>query len=381
MPRRILRPRSVRASLTFLVAGLVAGLGACAATPPPPPARTVAVAPPAAPVADEDRPENPSPAWIVADWSVTPRALRSRLLVEVRRAEAWSRSCSARHQRLASAVSTRRSAIDASLARVDAMTNPYDALVEFRAVFDDARWAEGLGMDPWERARFGDPLDAYVAGRLVAWERTRSPKLVGAVAVRPLGRSSFAFGSSALSEAMYCRHARDAGVPGIAAFVVAPELRRLMRAPFEDSPPEGPPLSDPSPFTVTSPTYFVEGIVQSVSSTPTGTTARLLHRYQFIERRPPCYPAPCQGMDCGMGPHPMICNDVTVTKQDVFDVVFAALPTGVTLQKGDSLSLQAEEDPDVSRATFHAVILDWVDRGVGGTRVWSLDRPSAPPPR
>jgi hypothetical protein len=366
--------RAMRLAFPLLLVPVLA----CAQAAPTP-ATPVVVPAVAAPIADEDRDVNPMPEWIVADWTKLDRATRARLLGEARRANAWATTCRARHERIARAAQARRAMLDESAFRAAALTNPYEAFVLFRRAVDDVGWAKELDLDPWERGRFGDPLDALGALHLVTWERDRSPPMVDGAGTEPLARTTFAWGSGIPSEGTHCGHARDVGVPGILPFVFAPELRRMLRPPFDGTPVDEP-LTPASPFVAGPSTFTVEGVVQSIGANGGVVVVHVVNRHQVVEQRPPCHIGSCDGIDCGKSTRPQICTEVTVWKQDVFDVAFTELPPGLVPQKGDALAVRTVENPAAVRGTLHAVILRWLDRGPESApkRMWDLGRPSGP---
>lgn len=353
-------------------------LAACAGDPKT--SAAVAVVPPApsAPVLDEDRLENPAPEWILADWANTDRTTRVRLLAYARDATRWTTQCKQGHAALAATAKRMSAELDAETSAIPATASPYDAFPAFRAArahFVQSR--DGIVKDQalggWEAAFFFQPVEARLVDALLAWERARDPLLVSAVSTKIFGNGmpvATPPGSGVDDEARFCRHSRDLGTRVAAPFAIPIDLRKLVRPPFEGTDPAPTPAAPMPPNPMA---YDVEGIVQSATTTSTGTVVRFVHEWTFIEQRAPCHPAKCTGIDCGMGGPRTVCTDVPVHSKLAFDATFATLPPGFAFRAGDAVWFHAAEEQTVV-APFHThyrgIVIDWVDRKT--ERVFSL---------
>ncbi len=352
-----------------------------------------AVAPPrvAAPEAalDEDRPDNPYPEWITADWAETGRPTRATLVAYAKRANAWTAQCRKGFADLEHDAATIDANVEREIATIPQSGSPYDAFAAFRVVethFTLARdrIQKARGLDGWEASFFLQPIEHRIQVALLEWEGRSSPLLVSAAGTTPLGVSMPVATTAAPGidrEALYCRHARDRGTRAAPAFFPPTDILSLVRRPFEATPTttaSGPAATRAPPSPAQS-AYFVEGVVRSVSNAAPGTRVTFEHSWKMLEQRPPCHVERCKGIDCGMGPGgPMrrICREVTVSRRVRFVALFSSLPRGLELRPGDAVSFQAAEEFELTppyRKLFHAVVLQWVDRPKGDPqRVFSL---------
>lgn len=359
-----------------------ASVAACAAAKTP---VAAAVVPPAKPkpVLDEDRPDNPAPEWISADWASTDRDTRVRVLAYARDATAWTTQCKQDHAALATKARDMWTDVDAELSAIPANASPYDAFPAFNAVrahFVRSRDAivKDQALGGWEAAFFFQPIEAHLFDALLAWERARDPLLVSAVSTKVFGNGmpvATPPGSGIDDEARFCRHSRDLGTRVAARFFVPVDLRKLVRPPFEGTDPAVP--APPSAIPAGPMAYDVEGIVQSASTTAAGTVVHFVHEWTFLEQRPPCHPAACKTLDCNMGGPRTVCQDVPVHTRLAFDATFTTLPPGFAFRAGDAVWFHAAEEQTVVppfHTHFHGVVLDWVDRKTGTKtdRVFSL---------
>jgi hypothetical protein len=356
---------------------------ACAPPAAPPsrtPPSTIELVPPT-PIALEDRPDNPSKEWIVGDWTTASRPTRVKLVQYVHDADTWTARCKAGYADLANAAGAIESEVKRRLAAIPSAGSPYDAFDAFRAVHVDAlsageRLQRERSLAGWEVAFFVGPIDESIKEALVDWERRSSPYLSSAASTKPLGGARIPTATvddPTDREGSFCSHSRDHGTVMAPVFTVPAELRDLVRRPFERVRPVAPivraPPADP-------PAYPVTGVVRSVSSSSAGTLVGLEWTSQMMKQVPPCHVVECTGIDCGMVPggrKQTVCTNVSVTVTAAFDALFAELPRGLTLQRGDTMELIARESQTFAPPLvthYHPVVLSTVDRG--GARVFSL---------